>query len=169
MKMRTWFYIVGIPLLLMGCPPSKGCSGDDGMSSPTTPIPVPGQIWLTWDKNLADLDLYVTLPSGEIADPDSVVTHFASGYLSQDISDGKGFGPEFFTVTTPLAGNYTVKVNYHWHYGQTANVTATVIVFRKDGSSITLGSHVFTQSDADSYSGSTPPNAWVVTSTLTFP
>ena len=68
------------------------------------------QITLTWD-NTADLDLYVTDPTGETiyyVNPTSA----SGGQL--DVDDIDGYGPEniFWTAGTVLSGNYSVEVNH---------------------------------------------------------
>ena len=61
----------------------------------------------------------------------------------------------------------TVKVNYHWHYGQTHDVTATITYDTLSGPKPAY-THVFKMLEADNDSSSTPPAAWTVPVTFAF-
>ena len=66
------------------------------------------RIVLSWNSRVADVDLWVEEPSGELVsyeNPESV----AKGYLPYDDTDG--FGPEEYLARFAMAGEYTVKVN----------------------------------------------------------
>ena len=68
------------------------------------------KIYLSWDTNRTDVDLWVTTPSGEKV-----------WYQKRKSSDGaalyddvtSGYGPESFTVTDARKGRYEVQVNYY--------------------------------------------------------
>ena len=170
MKKRIWFFLIPISLLLMGvllsCGPAPDVANTPDIPDTSDTQPT-GKIVLEWNKDLADLDLYVTLPSSQIAYWGA--TQFASGQFSKDDTDG--YGPEYFDVTAPEVGNYEVKVNYSWSNGQTAPVTATIKIYRDGVWDSTSGTftHVFNPTDANHDTTNSPPNAWVATSTLTFP
>lgn len=68
------------------------------------------KIYLSWDTNRTDVDLWVTTPKGEKV-----------WYQKRKSSDGaslyddvtSGYGPESFTVTDAKKGQYRVQVNYY--------------------------------------------------------
>ena len=64
---------------------------------------------LGWDDPRAELDLHVLTPDGQHA-------HWRRPVLSNggglDVDSVDGPGPEVFTMTAPLQGNYLIYVNY---------------------------------------------------------
>jgi Tfp pilus assembly protein PilF len=67
------------------------------------------KIYLTWDTNRTDVDLWVITPSGEkIFYSHKHGKH--GGALFDDVTDG--YGPESFTAKSARAGTYEVKVNF---------------------------------------------------------
>jgi hypothetical protein len=67
------------------------------------------KIFLSWDTDRTDVDLWVTTPKGE-----KVFYSHARGAggeaLFHDVTSG--YGPESFTVHSASTGEYTVQVNY---------------------------------------------------------
>ena len=75
----------------------------------TAKTPARVRIALGWDDPKAELDLHVITPDGQHAFwADPVMSN--GGGLDVDSVDGPG--PEMFTMTAPLHGNYLVYVNY---------------------------------------------------------
>lgn len=73
------------------------------------------KVYLTWDTNRSDVDLWVTNPAGEkIFYSHRKGRH--GGALFGDVTDG--YGPESFTAARAIPGTYTVQVNY---FGTTRN------------------------------------------------
>jgi Flp pilus assembly protein TadD len=67
------------------------------------------KIFLSWDTDRTDVDLWVTTPRGEKV----FYSHARGGggeELFHDVTSG--YGPESFTVHAASAGEYTVQVNY---------------------------------------------------------
>jgi uncharacterized protein YfaP (DUF2135 family) len=64
---------------------------------------------LTWDDPTAEVDLHVITPNGEHA-------YFAQPQLPSggglDVDSVDGAGPEIFSTSAPLAGNYLFFINY---------------------------------------------------------
>jgi tetratricopeptide (TPR) repeat protein len=71
-------------------------------------------IYLTWDTDRTDVDLWVTTPQGE-----KVFYEHRSGRGGESLYDDvtTGYGPESFTAPVALRGNYTVEVNYFSAHG----------------------------------------------------
>ena len=165
---RRLFWGVLAAMVLGGCDccdlPFLSCD-DDG---PAYVNPYPGNtlgtIELKWDQNFADLDLIVIDSSGQIAFPDR--KQIDVGYIDKDVSDSVGFGPETFKVYHKTKG-MKVKVNYHWHYGQTHDVTATITYDTLGGVRPTY-MHVFSMNEANGDTTSSPPGAWLVPVTFDF-
>ncbi len=69
------------------------------------------KITLTW-SNTADIDLWVTEPSGESIGYNHMVSSVSGGML--DFDDRDGYGPEniYWPINGAPAGVYTVKINY---------------------------------------------------------
>lgn len=68
------------------------------------------KIYLTWDTNRTDVDLWVTTPSREkIFYSHKQGKH--GGALFDDVTDG--YGPESFTVKRAQPGTYEVQVNFY--------------------------------------------------------
>ncbi len=83
------------------------------------------KVVMTWDTP-TDIDLHVIDPSGEetyYSQKESKI----GGQLDRDDTDG--FGPEVFTLSNAIEGQYIVKTKYYGgHSGQTL-VKITVILF----------------------------------------
>ncbi|MDM5177398.1 DUF2135 domain-containing protein [Massilia sp. DJPM01] len=72
--------------------------------------PLPGlRIICAWDDTEAEIDLHIVTPDGQHA-------YFGHPVLSNggglDVDSVDGPGPEMFTMTAPLRGNYHVYINY---------------------------------------------------------
>jgi tetratricopeptide (TPR) repeat protein len=67
-------------------------------------------IYLTWDTDRTDVDLWVTTPSGE-----KVFYQNKKGKNGESLFDDvtSGYGPESFTAKTAQPGEYKVEVNYY--------------------------------------------------------
>lgn len=65
---------------------------------------------LTWTRNGTDVDLWVT-------DPEGVTTGFTNRRPREgrllDVDNTRGFGPETYTMSRPIAGEYQIRVNYY--------------------------------------------------------
>jgi len=70
------------------------------------------KIYLTWDTDRTDVDLWVTNPAG-----DKIFYSKKTGSFGEALYDDvtTGYGPESFTAKTGAPGAYVVEVNY---YGQ---------------------------------------------------
>jgi tetratricopeptide (TPR) repeat protein len=67
------------------------------------------KIYLTWDTNRTDVDLWVTNPAGQKIYYRNKKGRFG-GALYDDVTDG--YGPESFTAKRASRGTYLVQVNY---------------------------------------------------------
>jgi tetratricopeptide (TPR) repeat protein len=67
------------------------------------------KIYLTWDTDRSDVDLWVTNPAGEKVFYSNKKGKYG-GALFHDVTSG--YGPESFTAKTARPGTYTVEVNY---------------------------------------------------------
>jgi tetratricopeptide (TPR) repeat protein len=67
------------------------------------------KIYLTWDTDHSDVDLWVTNPAGE-----KVFYSHKTGQFGEALFDDvtTGYGPESFTASHAHAGEYVVQVNY---------------------------------------------------------
>ena len=67
------------------------------------------KIFLSWDTDRTDVDLWVTTPKGE-----KVFYSHARGAGGEELYHDvtSGYGPESFTVHSAAFGEYTVQVNY---------------------------------------------------------
>lgn len=68
------------------------------------------KVYLTWDTDHSDVDLWVTNPSGE-----KVFYSHKQGKYGEALYDDvtTGYGPESFTAPRAVAGDYVVQVNYY--------------------------------------------------------
>jgi len=68
------------------------------------------KIYLTWDTDKSDVDLWVTNPAGE-----RVFYSHKQGQYGEALYDDvtTGYGPESFTAPKAHAGQYLVQVNYY--------------------------------------------------------
>lgn len=66
-------------------------------------------VYLTWDTDRTDVDLWVTTPSGE-----KVFYSHKQGNGGESLFDDvtTGYGPESFTAKTAAPGEYKIEVNY---------------------------------------------------------
>ncbi len=67
------------------------------------------KVYLTWDTDHSDVDLWVTNPAGE-----KVFYSHRNGKFGEALFDDvtTGYGPESFTAPKAAAGQYVVQVNY---------------------------------------------------------
>ncbi|MDX2086942.1 MAG: tetratricopeptide repeat protein [Kofleriaceae bacterium] len=67
------------------------------------------KVYLTWDTDHSDVDLWVTNPAGE-----KVFYSHKQGKFGEALYDDvtTGYGPESFTAPTAARGAYVVQVNY---------------------------------------------------------
>ena len=68
------------------------------------------KIYLTWDTNRTDVDLWVVNPSGQKVSYKRKRGRFG-GALYDDVTDG--YGPESFTAKRAAKGTYLIQVNYY--------------------------------------------------------
>lgn len=68
------------------------------------------KIYLTWDTDRSDVDLWVTNPSGEKVFYEHKAGKFGDA-LYDDITTG--YGPESYTAPKAVPGTYLVQVNYY--------------------------------------------------------
>ncbi|MBN2714319.1 MAG: tetratricopeptide repeat protein [Deltaproteobacteria bacterium] len=68
------------------------------------------KVFLTWDTDGSDVDLWVTNPAGDKIFYSAKQGRFG-GELFHDVTTG--YGPESFTATAAHTGTYTVQVNYY--------------------------------------------------------
>ncbi len=68
------------------------------------------KIYLTWDTDKSDVDLWVNSPSGE-----KIFYSHKQGIAGESLHDDvtTGYGPESFTAPHAQTGTYTVQVNYY--------------------------------------------------------
>jgi hypothetical protein len=169
---RRYFWMFAAALVLSGCDccdmPFFSCPPDDPPVVDYRSTASAGGFELTWDQANADLDLFVIDSAGAVAYSDS--PHITAGWLGPDVTDSIGYGPEYFTVSNHGSGSLRVKVNYHWHYGQANDVTATVKIFKNGFVDNSVGpfTHVFHKVEANGDTTSNPPGAWAVPGTFPF-
>lgn len=68
------------------------------------------KVYLSWDTDKSDVDLWVTNPAGE-----RVFYQHKTGKFGEALYDDvtTGYGPESFTAPHARAGDYVVQVNYY--------------------------------------------------------
>ena len=68
------------------------------------------KIYLSWDTDRSDVDLWVTNPAGE-----RVYYQHKTGQFGEALYDDvtTGYGPESFTAPRAQAGDYVIQVNYY--------------------------------------------------------
>ena len=68
------------------------------------------KVYLTWDTDRSDVDLWVTNPAGE-----RVFYEHKTGKFGEALYDDvtTGYGPESFTAPKAQPGDYLVQVNYY--------------------------------------------------------
>jgi tetratricopeptide (TPR) repeat protein len=97
-------------------------------------------IYLTWDTDRTDVDLWVTTPSGE-----KVFYEHRAGRGGESLFDDvtTGYGPESFTAKHAARGDYVVEVNYFsGHRGPFPEARGEVVVVLDEGRA-TESKHVF--------------------------
>lgn len=67
------------------------------------------KIYLTWDTDRSDVDLWVDTPSGQRVSYKKKKGRFGAA-LFDDVTTG--YGPESFTARAARPGTYTIRVNY---------------------------------------------------------
>jgi Ca-activated chloride channel homolog len=85
--------------------------------------PVGLRVVMGWSANDVDMDLWVLDPSGEWAYYQQQQTT-TGGQMSDDFT--AGYGPETFTIATPIAGTYRVFANYFANHQQKLAVPISV-------------------------------------------
>jgi uncharacterized protein YfaP (DUF2135 family) len=71
------------------------------------------KIKLTWGENPADVDSYLTLPTGEVIYYSNRGNLLKAPYVNLDVDDTTSFGPEIVTIRRPMVGTYQYAVrNY---------------------------------------------------------
>lgn len=78
------------------------------------PLEVDLRVVLTWDSDLADMDLWVGEPSGEKCYYQHQLTTIG-GHISRDVTDG--YGPEEYMVKKAMPGAYLIQANYYGSRG----------------------------------------------------
>ncbi len=90
------------------------------------------KIYLTWDTDGSDVDLWVTNPAGE-----KVFYSHREGKFGDALYDDvtSGYGPESFTAPGAQPGTYEVQVNYYRAAGGNfAEARGEVVVILNEGS-----------------------------------
>jgi uncharacterized protein YfaP (DUF2135 family) len=85
---------------------------------------------LTWAQNNTDVDQYVTEP-GASGDTTWYAHRITSSGLTLDFDNTTGLGPENTTIpagSTPLPGNYTVRVHYYSDHGTGLATNGFVVI-----------------------------------------
>jgi tetratricopeptide (TPR) repeat protein len=87
------------------------------------------KVYLTWDTDRTDVDLWVTTPSGEKI----FYSHKQGrgGTLFGDVTNG--YGPESFTTERAEAGTYAIEVNYYGSGGAMKEARGEVLVVVNEG------------------------------------
>jgi Flp pilus assembly protein TadD len=88
-------------------------------------------VFLTWDTDRTDVDLWVTTPRGE-----KVFYSHRKGAGGEALFDDvtTGYGPESFTAKSAQAGEYLVQVNYYSaHRGAFPEARGEVVVVLDEG------------------------------------
>lgn len=74
------------------------------------PMPSDVRVVMNWNKNNADIDLWVTDPNGEKCFYSHKQTEIG-GRMSDDFTEG--FGPEQFMLKNGIKGKYKIQINYY--------------------------------------------------------
>ncbi len=88
-------------------------------------------VYLTWDTDRTDVDLWVTTPSGE-----KVFYSHKQGNGGESLFDDvtTGYGPESFTAKSAEHGDYKIEVNYFSaHRGAFPEARGEIIVVLDEG------------------------------------
>jgi Ca-activated chloride channel homolog len=86
-------------------------------------LDVDARIVLSWDADMTDIDLWVTEPSGEVANYGNHLTS-AGGQVSNDFTEG--YGPEEYVIHHAAPGEYLIQVNYFGSNSPTLQGPVTV-------------------------------------------
>jgi Tetratricopeptide repeat/Uncharacterized protein conserved in bacteria (DUF2135) len=90
------------------------------------------KVYLTWDTDRSDVDLWVRTPSGERVDYTHKIAR-SGEELFDDVTTG--YGPESFTARRAHPGTYVVEVNYFGTRRQTfTEARGEVVVILNEGS-----------------------------------
>ncbi len=89
------------------------------------------KIVLVWDTDLTDVDLWITEPSGEKCYYGYRNTK-SGGSLDVDVVNG--YGPEVYTLASPVKGNYLIQVHYFSDNNQ-PQTNAKIYVVQYEGTS----------------------------------
>lgn len=84
------------------------------------------RIVLDWDADNCDIDLWVIDPQKEKCYYSNPTTKIG-GRLSRDLTGG--YGPEEFSLKTPLSGTYTIKAHYYGDRQQSIAGPTTVTAY----------------------------------------
>lgn len=88
------------------------------------------KVYLTWDTDRTDVDLWVTNPKGEkVFYSHKVGVH--GGTLFGDVTNG--YGPESFTDDHAAVGTYSIDVNYYGSGGAMKEARGELIVVTNEG------------------------------------
>ncbi|WP_106092422.1 tetratricopeptide repeat protein [Enhygromyxa salina] len=88
------------------------------------------KVYLTWDTDRTDVDLWVINPKGEKVFYSHRQGAFG-GTLYGDVTTG--YGPESFTAKTAKAGTYAVEVNYYGSGGAMKEARGELLVVVNEG------------------------------------
>ncbi len=88
------------------------------------------KIFLSWDSDRTDVDLWVVTPSGEKVAYDHPRGRSGEA-LYHDVTSG--YGPESFTVHRGAVGEYTLQVNFFGARGALKEARGEVIVILNEG------------------------------------
>jgi Flp pilus assembly protein TadD len=90
------------------------------------------KVYLTWDTDRSDVDLWVTNPAGEKVFYSHKTGRFG-GALYDDVTTG--YGPESFTARHARPGTYVVEVNYYAAgRGNFSEARGEVVIILHEGS-----------------------------------
>lgn len=101
---------------------NKNGTGSDKIFLKANISKIDMKITITWDTDSNDIDLWVTDPLGEKCYYANRETN-TGGYLDLDVTDG--YGPETFTLSSAMCGNYLVSAHY---YGDSREIKTPVNV-----------------------------------------
>jgi tetratricopeptide (TPR) repeat protein len=88
------------------------------------------KVYLTWDTDRTDVDLWVINPAGEKV----FYSHRKGEYggtLFDDVTNG--YGPESFTATAAHKGEYAIEVNYFGNRGAMKEARGEVLIVLDEG------------------------------------
>ena len=88
------------------------------------------KVYLSWDTDRTDVDLWVTNPAGEKVFYSHKQGRFG-GQLFGDVTDG--YGPESFTAAKAKTGTYAVEVHYYGGGGGMKEARGEVLIVVNEG------------------------------------